>query len=381
MKSYYLLILVWIGSLFYTNAQIISGKIMDIETGKAIQNVNIFLDGTLIGTTSNEFGKFQLNIQGNINIPLIFSHVGFESVILTSFDFNKQLIVNLINKKEMIDEIEVKSSPSSWSRKKMLNTFKKNFLGTSEYAQSCKILNEDDIYLYYNDKTKTLYGNSKNPIIIINKLLGYKIKYTLNNFYYSLDSIKYSGFQFFEDFGLRNIKSIQKNRQDVYKGSILHFMRFLHDNIITDPDTVYDIRLVTSSNYYLRENIQVIVEKDKKQDFKLENLDTTNMGLPLDFRPEPIFEQFHLHDQFGNYLTKKVVLREDINGNKYLCYQDKIRVLFYPKFMSSYLYPKVDSVKIEKNGYYNPKEISWSGSISKKRVGDQLPYDYEFPRK
>jgi len=39
--------------------------------------------------------------------------------------------------------------------------------------------------------------------------------------------------------------------------------------------------------------------------------------------------------------------------------------------------PLADCIEISKNGYYNPDLIRWQGSMTKKRVGDLLPYDFK----
>ena len=81
-----------------------------------------------------------------------------------------------------IKEINVESNKSGWSRSRMMQVFKEEFLGTSENAQSCKIENGNDIYLYYNNDTKVLHANSRKPIVIENKLLGYRVYYLLDYF-------------------------------------------------------------------------------------------------------------------------------------------------------------------------------------------------------
>jgi len=360
-------------------SQEITGRLIDAESGEPIRYANIFLAGTSIGCITDSIGEFLLRTKGNTTIPIIFSFVGYETKTLSVLELQKSNVIQLVKLNQIFKEVDVLSEKSEWSRAKMMRTFKEEFLGKSDYAQSCKILNESDIYLFYNNLTKTLHAKSQKPLRIKNNLLGYLIDYQLEYFLMTETEVKFRGHAFFTEIPLligSHEERTFRNRQDAYIGSVMHCMRYFYGNNITDPDTVYDIRLVSFSNYYLREKIKVITEKEKKLTFDISNLDTMEMGLPIEIKPEPIFNQFHIHDENGNYLTKKAFLRDEM-GKRKLCWQGKLRILFYPKFMSSYLVPKVNCIEIDKNGYYNPDEISWSGSMSKKRIGDLLPFDFQ----
>lgn len=360
-------------------SQEITGRVVDGETGEPIQYANIFLAGTSIGCTTDSIGEFLLRTKGNTTIPIVFSSVGYEIQTLSLPELQKSNVIKLMKSNLNLEVVNVLSAKSGWSRAKMMRTFKEEFLGKSDYAQSCKILNENDIYLFYNNLTKTLHAKFQKPLRIKSNLLGYLIDYQLEYFLMTETEVKFRGHAFFTEIplliGSHQERTI-RNRQDAYIGSVMHCMRYFYDNNITDPDTVYDIRLVSLSNYYLRESIKVITEKEKIQTFDISNLDTIETNLPLEIKPEPIFNQFHIHDENGNYLTKKAFLRDEM-GKRKLCSQGKLRILYYPKFMSSYLVPKVNCIEIDKNGYYNPDEISWSGSMSKKRIGDLLPFDFQ----
>lgn len=360
-------------------AQEIRGKVVDAESGEPIRYANIFLAGTSIGCITDFNGEFLLRTKGNTTIPIVFSSVGYEIKTLSVPELQKSNVIKLIKSNFNIEEVNILSAKSGWSRAKMMRTFKEEFLGKSDNAQSCKILNENDIYLFYNSTTKTLHANSQKPIRIKNKMLSYLIEYQLEYFIMTETEVKFRGHAYFEEISMlmgTHQERIIKNRHEAYIGSIMHCMRYFYNNNINDPDTIYDIRLVSLTNYYLRENIKVITEKEKKQTIDISNLDTIDMGLPMEIKPEPIFNQFHIHDENGNYLTKKAFLLDEM-GKRKLCSQGKLRILFYQKFMSSYLVPKVNCIEIDKNGYYNPDEISWSGSMSKKRIGDLLPFDFQ----
>jgi len=78
----------------------------------------------------------------------------------------------------------------------------------------------------------------------------------------------------------------------------------------------------------------------------------------------------------GNILTIRQII-EDEENMRQICYQGKIRIIYYPKAMDSYMVLKSNSIKIAENGYYDPDLISWYGSIGRYRLGDMLPFDYQ----
>lgn len=365
---------------FLSMAQEYRGKVLEMETGLPIQNANVFFAGTSKGTTTMPDGGFTIDAKGNFSIPLVISFIGYKVKTISIYELEKYPIIGLEKDNLQLDEVEVKSGKSDWPRNRMLQVFKEEFLGRSTNAQACKIKNEDDIYLFYNEDMQTLHARSQKPLIIENKLLGYTIYYSLEYFRKSEKGIQFKGFSRFEEIEFKNDRqkrNIESQRIDAYLGSIMHFMRYLYNNNISDPDTVYDIGHTSKTDYFLQGNILVITEKVQKNFYDPENMDTIQVGLPPEINEESIFNQFHLHDSTGNYLTIKPVLRDENNTRK-LCYKGRIGVIYYPKFTTTYLVPKSDCIEISENGYYDPEKIGWIGSMAKKRVGDLLPFDYKY---
>ena len=58
----------------------IKGKVIDGSTSKPIKGVNIIVQGTTTGTTSDENGAFEIKADGS-NIFLVFSHIGYTTSI------------------------------------------------------------------------------------------------------------------------------------------------------------------------------------------------------------------------------------------------------------------------------------------------------------
>jgi TonB family protein len=58
----------------------IKGKVIDAKTSKPIKGVNIIIQGTTTGTTSDEKGAFEIKAD-NSNIFLVFTHIGYTTSI------------------------------------------------------------------------------------------------------------------------------------------------------------------------------------------------------------------------------------------------------------------------------------------------------------
>jgi hypothetical protein len=112
------------------------------------------------------------------------------------------------------------------------------FIGTTHEAFDCTIENTKALKFYYNKKTQELSVSANEPLKIINKALGYQIDYTLESFEYNSSSriLFFSGYPVFTEIqkGKRKMRKWQEKRNDCYRGSIMHFMRALYRNKITE---------------------------------------------------------------------------------------------------------------------------------------------------
>ncbi|MCC5942418.1 MAG: TonB-dependent receptor [Balneolaceae bacterium] len=71
----------------------ITGKVTDEESGEPIPGVNIFIEGTTIGTVSDLEGNFELTVP-DPNATLVFTYIGYERLIV-NLDGRSELDVSL----------------------------------------------------------------------------------------------------------------------------------------------------------------------------------------------------------------------------------------------------------------------------------------------
>lgn len=315
----FLLFLLFIST--FSNAQICKGKVVELETGEPILYANVFLEGSAIGTLTDSIGNFTLDTKGFSSLPLIVNLIGYETNKFPKNYISQNLIIHL---KKGVEIEEVKISPDIKDRKKYIKQFKKEFLGKTGNAAKCEILNEEDLFPFYNSETKTLHVNSTKPLIILNHALGYELLYFLESFKFTSAGVSYSGYCLFKEIDLDKNgerKKVVEKRKLAYSKSRLFFMRCL-------------------------------------------------------YRGSLAYNGYKIFDVFENQINEKEIVFDLENKQKEVCFEKIIRVdSGDPK--SSYFLIKDECATVEKYGYYDPTSISWLGTMSRYRIGDSLPFDYE----
>ncbi|WP_350292531.1 carboxypeptidase-like regulatory domain-containing protein [uncultured Croceitalea sp.] len=231
----------------------VSGYVYDNSTKEPLLGVSIFYDGSTIGTITDDKGYFKLTTSGRMAGNLIINFLGYETVILSETK-NGDLGTIFLNEKPL-ELKEVVLLPDTWSRRKKLRIFRKEFLGSTNASYKCKILNEEDIRFYYNATENRLYAYAKKPILIDNKYLGYRVTYNLidfeADFFNQVDdeppvtkATYMAGTLFFKDLNTtKPKKKYIKNRESSYYGSGIHFMRSLaRQNLDTEGFSIFKKR-------------------------------------------------------------------------------------------------------------------------------------------
>lgn len=240
---------------------VVKGCVFDSITKKPIPDAAIYIDGTTKGTITRSSGCFDLEYNPDLKRPLVVSFLGYKKQLINDYTNTPQLTIYLKATPSELDEVIVtKKKKQLWSREHMLNAFKQFFIGTSELAKRCEILNEDDIILEYDEDALQIQARSKKPIKIVNKALKYELSYDLKDFYIQYRKLRfnyrekgngnkkgkftkpkfhlsptftyYSGTSFYTSTSAS--KSAQNKREKAYKGSLLHFLRAVRTNRIKE---------------------------------------------------------------------------------------------------------------------------------------------------
>ncbi|WP_426432114.1 carboxypeptidase-like regulatory domain-containing protein [Winogradskyella sp. HB-48] len=315
-------------------SQTLKGTIVDASTNKPLETVAVYFDNTTIGTTTDADGNFSIDYSNAIQSPLVISYLGYEKVIIKDYRTKRDITIKLNPTDVSLDEVFI-DFDDGLTREQKLKFFRKEFLGTSKYGRSCKILNENDIVLRYDKKRKTLYANAEVPIIIKNKALQYQISFDMIDFEanyryanletqdFALDRLSYAGTSFYKDLEYAEKKSVKKTRKKVYKGSVQHFMQALYHKKLREEG--YEI-------YYNKFKV------DEYKYFRIRTKKDTDI--------------------------KEVSLKQ------------KITILYNRKEQSD-MVVYVDSFLVDKYGNHSAiKGLYFNGAMGSQRMGDTLPLDY-----
>lgn len=305
--------------------QIIKGTLHDKSDNQVIGFASVYINGTSVGTNSNQNGYFELDISRYSSLPLTVSALGYYSITITDFSAEKPIEVFLTPKTFELTEVVVSAKSTSKDRKANLKLFRNQFLGSGYNGQNCVITNEGDIS--FKNAGDTLKAYATKPILIVNNALGYKITFYLDKFEYCWKSktFLYEGSAYFsEDMAaeLTQKNFFEKRRKSAYLGSRSHFFSSLWSNSLQ------------ANGFAIKNSID--------ETLTYEDIISARNGVK-------------------KYLTYK--------GNLYIYYLSKS-----PKSSIEFL---KNQIFFDSNGYFDGSGVMIYGQMAQQRIGDLLPYDYK----
>ncbi|MBN2031331.1 carboxypeptidase-like regulatory domain-containing protein [bacterium] len=236
----------------------ISGSVRDVDTGNPLYYVNVFLANTTLGTASDENGYYRIE-----NIPpgkyeLVFSHIGYEVHIIPIDIFMIELVIKGMDvrlKSKVLEGEEVAietEKPREWIRD--LERFTRIFIGETDNAKKCTILNPEVIDIHVDPETNIITASSENMIKVENRALGYEVEIVLVGFEWErfdlgsrypgmfdygqyTDEGSYTIYAYFKEMEPENDKEYQEwldKRYKTYRGSLPHFLSSLVLDCVED---------------------------------------------------------------------------------------------------------------------------------------------------
>lgn len=317
-----------------TFSQSISGVVLDGISDEPMEGASVYFDNTTIGTTSDSNGEFTLEYHKELKTPLVVSFVGYQTSINENYSKDTKLKIYIYESSIVLNEVTIDTN-DDWPKELKLKEFKKHYLGESKNGRACKLLNEEDILLKYNKKTKKLTARAKGPVYIRNENLKYLILVELQHFEVNYSHVSknkkhlnfsytsYSGNSFFQSLQKDSNTIIKDIRKKTYLGSALHFMRAL------------------STNQLETEGYSIYLENKKVDPKKYISIFPT-----------------------GNLNSVRVRLI----GKLYIIYKNG---------KESSIESLVDMFYIDNFGNYSPVDkVRFGGEMGSQRMGDTLPLDF-----
>ncbi len=374
------------------------GKVVDKENSRPLAGASIFLNNTSIGTTSNEAGLFELNIPAG-KYDLVISSIGFETrnLVIESMDIPSFLEIKLTVKAPEMETVVITSyEKDGWE--KYGQFFTDQFIGMCSEAGQCKILNKEVLRFRYDKKANTLFVSALQPLQIENRALGYTLIYDLVQFEYKYHAryLVFTGFPFFIKMeGSESQEKKWKNkREDVFEGSLLHFMRALFRNQLEKEGFIVR-RLVKEVNEEFQRVNKVMVSGFAKDRLFMRYL-------PKDTAAyfEKVMEQPRIREHLGKemiwgdsiaFMVDRQTVGFEFDHFLHIYYKNKKPQSAYFK-----LFPRAASqivseltitgpthIELKSNGmYFNSTDLLilgyWAWS---EKIAAMLPFDYQPPQR
>ena len=373
----------------------ISGVVINGIDNGPLSAASVFINNSSKGTLTANNGTFSINAITETNFELVISYTGFETVSLkvSPDNINSNFTIKLFPRTSELGEIKI-TSPEKDGWKKWGSFFTESFLGASNFALECKIINPEVLRFYYDKQNQILSAYSHGNLIIHNRALGYNIRYQLEEFRYDGKNkiITYIGYTGYEDLNLKNNRNKwTSNRREAYRGSLLHFMRSVYANN------------TATEGFILREKIKVFpADSAFKQIFRNGILATnvvidSNQYFSVAGPKKALSKSPEYIDLFNKktFEITKAVASESENQKRFYFLNhlqvvytnakekdDYLKKLWRPlgssKFQTSEFSLVMDEpILIEQNGvYFNPINVLTSGYWGWCKMAETLPIDY-----
>ena len=206
-------------------AATISGTVTD-TTGQPVSEASVFIAGSMLGTTTDDAGRYRIPGVPLGTLRLAVSRVGYESQHEDLFVREARLYERDFQLRQKIYElgsVTVTADNRRWQRQ--LKRFTELFIGDSPNAMQTTILNPEVID--FSGRGGEFRAQSSEPLIIENRGLGYKLTYFLNEFVAEPTSTRWDGEPLFEPLEPSSPEEAARwnaKRDSAFYGSFRHFL-------------------------------------------------------------------------------------------------------------------------------------------------------------
>lgn len=382
-------LLVFLSFAAYGQTITISGKVTTSVSQSGVGHVSVFLSNSSYGTETAEDGTFQLYGVKPGQYDLVASSVGYQ-------DFSKTILVGNapikmdIQLQSKVTELRgvVITTNADW--KKNYEEFRKAFIGTSENAKNCVVVNPHEVNMVNHARQHTLEAWSNDFVVVENRSLGYRVKFLIDSF--SINGltgiISREGKAVFQELpGSTEQKRLWKERRkETYYGSSRHFLHALYTSTVSQDGFIMyrfsrtlnperpqeDIILQKIKKFRevgRRDSFNYWVGKDNLSRYANENLVKT----PL--QPYQVCTQA---GQKGLFVLKFPDHLYVIYTRKHeeTDFKDVYRPLDMENYETSILSLLSPDIIFDMNGVVVGGSTLDEGTWSKARLAEMLPYDY-----
>lgn len=386
-------------SLNANSQKLLKGIVLDEEKNKPIPDASVFLNTTSFGTVTNKQGAFELAIPSG-KYELIVSSIGYDTYNQTINTDNVPdfIIIKLKTKSQVMETVVVEPyEKDGWE--KWGKFFIESFIGTSANSLNCTIKNKNVIHFRNSKKTNELIAVADEPLIIENKALGYTLKYQMEQFSYNFKNhyLLYVGYPFFQPMkgGDGKQKRWEKRRGEAYYGSMMHFMRSVYRNKISEEG--FEVRALKKIPNKEKERVKLAYSGNMHK-VKSSNGIVTITHINKD--TADYYDRILKQGDYIDILAKNLLVGDSIayavdSTTAGLEFKDYLLVIYANKvapseyrqqfpdngaaMMSQITLTTGNPVEIEANGsYFDPTNLLSTGYWAwSEKIANMLPFNYK----
>lgn len=388
---------------FVANSQkLIKGIVIDAEKNTPLLNVSVFLNTTAIGTITNAQGGFSFSIP-NGKYELVVSAIGYEThtQVINATDSHNFLTIKLKIKVQVMEGVVVEPyEKDGWE--KWGKFFLESFIGTSAMARDCQIKNTEIIKFRRSKASNELFAIAHEPLIIENKALGYTIRYQLETFQYSFGTnyLLYAGYPFFQPMkgNAGRQRRWERNRNEAFVGSMMHFMRTIYRNRINEEG--FELRAMQKIPNVEKQRVKAAYSANTPME-KL--TDGRMVRTTINRDTADYYNAIMRQPDFTNVVGKNLLTGDSVaysvdSTTAGMDFKNYLLVIYnktapaefrqqFPKastfMMSEITLINEQPIEIQANGhYFNPVDLMSTGYWAwSERMATMLPSDYKSPKR
>ncbi len=203
----------------------ISGVVTDTASGDPLPDVHVFISKSMIGAVTATDGSFLLTLPLGAH-RIVVSMVGF---VTQTHDVMvrapRKYVLDFKLEEEIVEAGVITISGERdphWDD--FLKRFKEQFIGQTPFSADVEILNSE--ILDFREEDGRFTATTTEPIMLVNRALGYRIEHHLHSFIQGGDETWQDGESYFEELEPTNEEerlTWVKNRELAFDGSAHHF--------------------------------------------------------------------------------------------------------------------------------------------------------------
>lgn len=215
----------------------VTGVVVDRETQEPLPFANVFIDNSTLGIATDLEGRFKIDNIPDIGFNLVVSYVGYKSKTIP-FNYkqevqNRNFIIEMEIDPIALESIQVigrSRKRKSKDDRRLYKRFEEEFLGKSDNAKDCEIVNPEVLEFEILDSLDNYRVTAEDILYIENRALGFRIGYLLEEFRFESGTkvnIGSAQFRELEPKSRRQYRMWEEAREVAYNGSVLHFLNSL----------------------------------------------------------------------------------------------------------------------------------------------------------